>query len=145
MNALWCTRVLVLIGVFVHSDHGVRAAEMVPSCAQLIGQTVKLRGKVSQSLDNIDADFGEDIVLDPVVEVLLVRLHRPICLFDADASSRPVTQTKVTVVELVPGGTLSWADLRSHVGRRGVIEGTLSENEVWHYKATMRIAVTHVR
>src|SRR3982750_3710972 len=78
----------------------------IPSCDQLEGQTVTLRGKVSEAWDNKspNADFGEEFVLDPMETVLLVTLRRPICSAPENSNqNRPVVQAAVTIVEIVPG------------------------------------------
>jgi hypothetical protein len=109
-----------------------------------------LRGKVSLTTDNVapgtDFGLGEGvIVLDPMEEVVLMTLRRPLCSADeAMTKPRPVVQDEVTIVELSPSGTLRQEDICVHAGHVRTVEGTLSENSWWHYRATMRIAVTRI-
>jgi hypothetical protein len=116
----------------------------LPSCTQLEGQVVTLRGKVSEAWDNMspDEDFGDELVLDPMETVLLVTLHNPICRAPEVAiQNRPVVQSEVTIVEIVLSDNMSAEERRSYIGKMRTIAGKLSENVWWHYKATMQIAV----
>jgi hypothetical protein len=120
----------------------------LPSCTQLEGQVVTLRGKVSKVWDNMppDADFGEELVLDPMETVLLLTLSRPLCGAPENSKqNRPVVQPEVTIVEIVPSGDAIADELQSSIGKTRTITGTLSENVWWRYKATMQIAVTSLR
>jgi hypothetical protein len=107
---------------------------------------VTLHGTVTTTFDNVSpgTDLGDELALDPMEEVTLVTLRQPVCLAPEN-SSRPVIQPSVTVVELVSGDDVAWTNARRHVGKLRTIEGTLSENVWWHYKATMRLSVTSIR
>ncbi len=86
------------------------------------------------------------LVLDPMEEVVLVTLRHPICVVpDNSSHTRPVVQSSVTVVELILGDGVGANNIRSHSGKVRTIEGTLSENVWWHYKATMRISANSIK
>lgn len=107
-----------------------------------------LRGKVSLVGDNMspDTDFGDRIVVDPKEEIVIVTLRRPICIAPEDSSqTRPVVQPMVTVVELIPADGMSDELVRSHLGKVRTVEGNLSTNVWWHYKATMRIEAQNIK
>jgi hypothetical protein len=142
---------LGLAGVWVFAAPALcKDHKALPSCAELEGRTITLRGKVSEEWDNMDpdTDFGEggELVLDPMETVLLVKLRRPICTApEHSAQNRPVVQSEVTIVEIVLSGSTGAEERRSYVGKVRTIAGTLSENVWWHYSATMRIAATSIR
>jgi len=133
--------VLPLLGFFatcaLGDDH-----KSLPSCTQLEGKVVTLRGKVSEAWDNMspDEDLGVELVLDPMETILVMILPSPICRAP-EKSKRPVVQSEVTEVEIVLSDNASAKYRRSHVGQVRTITGKLSENVWWHYRATMQIAV----
>jgi hypothetical protein len=119
-----------------------------PPCSQLEGQTVTLRGTVSRVGDNMspDTDLGDRLVVDPKEEIVIVTLRHPICIAPEDSTqARPVVQPLVTLVELIPAEGMSDELLRSHLGKVRTVEGTLSTNVWWHYKATMQIVAMSIK
>jgi hypothetical protein len=142
------TRAVMLLSLSAIAASTTRMgqASLTP-CAELEGRTVGLRGKVSQARDNAPPDFSSDapIIIDAWERVVVLTLRRPICSADhSSKSDRPVVQPEVTIVELVPKGSVTQEDLQVLVGRVAKLEGVLSENVWWHYRATLRMAVTKV-
>ena len=123
------------------------ADQPTPACSDLAGKVVSLRGKISRKHDHMspDADFGDALVIDPMEDVLLMTLPRPLCAIDSESSNRPVVESGVTIIELSPRTAREWNAIRRHVGHEKIIEGTLSENVWWHYEATLKMDVQRVR
>lgn len=108
------------------------------------GRDVTLRGKISETYDNLwpGEDFGNELVLDPQETVFLLTLRQPVCLaLSPSRQSRPVVQPRVTIVELLVNDAEAARALRAQAGKTTKVEGKISENVWWHYKATMRLVV----
>ena len=149
MRTAYAPNVLMITGLGALAASALAGdRQETPPCSQLEGQRVTLRGKVSRVGDNMspDTDFGDRLVLDPKEEIVIVTLRRPICIASEDSSqTRPVVQPMVTVVELIFGDGMSEEVVRSHLGKVRTVEGTLSTNVWWHYKATMRIEAESIK
>jgi hypothetical protein len=139
---------LSLAGVVTFAASTLPAAHPpIPLCSQLEGQPATLRGRVVLTIDNIspDTDFGETIVLDPMVRIALLRLRRPVCIADeAVIRNRVAVQDEVTVVELLLSEGINLEDIGSQARKIRTVEGILSVNVWWRYKATMLMTVTHI-
>jgi hypothetical protein len=87
-------------------------------------------------------DYGDQLALDPMDSVLLLTLRSPVChAVPPSIQNRPVVEPDVTIVELLVKDDVTGRALRAHRGKTTKIEGKISENVWWRYKATMRLEV----
>ena len=123
-----------------------RAAYAGSSCLSYEPAVVTIKGKLTAKVFYGPPNYGEEPATDSRETAYLLKLTTSICVSgDPSSDVNSESEQGVRVVQLGPGGTVTWKALSHLVGRNVEVSGTLFHAVTGHHRTEVVMNVSRVK